>query len=49
VRDLALVHESDHSWGTISVSLGYADVDASGTVAVEDGWRGFLNWRYEVR
>lgn len=49
VRDIGLVHESDHSWGTIFVSLGYADVDASGTVAVEDGWRGFLSWRYEVR
>jgi len=49
VQDIGLVHESDHSWGTISVSLGYADVDASGTVAVEDGWRGFLSWRYEVR
>jgi hypothetical protein len=49
VQDVALSHESEHSWGTISVSLGYADVDASGTVAVEDGWRGFLNWRCEVR
>jgi hypothetical protein len=49
VRDIGLVHESEHSWGTISVSLGYADVDASGAVAVEDGWRGFLSWRHEVR
>jgi hypothetical protein len=49
VLDIALVHESSHAWGTMGVSLGYGDVDASGTVAVEDGWRGFLSWRYEVR
>ena len=49
VVDIALVHESSHAWGTMGVSLGYADVDASGTVAVEDGWRGFLSWRYEIR
>ena len=49
VRDVALVHESAHAWGRITVSLGYADVDATGTVAVEHGWRGFLNWRHEIR
>jgi hypothetical protein len=49
VFDVALGHESSHAWGTIGVSLGYADVDATGTVAVEDGWRGFLTWRHELR
>ena len=49
VRDLALTHESSHPWGTIAVSLGYADVDASGSVAVEDGVRGFVTWRHEIR
>jgi hypothetical protein len=49
VRDLALTHESSHPWGTIAVSLGYADVDASGSVAVEDGVRGFITWRHEIR
>jgi hypothetical protein len=49
VFDVALAHESSHPWGTIGVSLGYADVDATGTVAVEDGWRGFLTLRHELR
>jgi hypothetical protein len=49
VVDLALVHESDHPWGTIAVSLGYADVEASGAVAVEDGLRGSLTWRHGIR
>jgi hypothetical protein len=29
--------------------LGYADVDATGPVAVEDGVRGFVTWRYQIR
>jgi hypothetical protein len=49
VRDLALVHESSHPWGTIALSLGYADVDATGPVAVQDGVRGFVTWRQEIR
>ncbi len=49
VRDLTLTHESSHPWGTIAVSLGYADVDATGPVAVEDGVRGFVTWRHEIR
>jgi hypothetical protein len=49
LRDLALTHESSHPWGTIAVSLGYADVDATGPVAVEEGVRGFVTWRHAIR
>lgn len=49
VRDLALTHESSHPWGTITASLGYADVDATGPVAVGDGVRGLVTWRYQIR
>ncbi len=49
VRDLALTHESSHPWGTIAVSLGYADVDATGPVVVQDGVRGFVTWRHQIR
>jgi len=49
VRDLSVVHESGHAWGTITVSLGFTDVDATGSVAVEDGVRGFVAWRHEIR
>jgi len=49
VVDLGLTHEARYPWGTIAVSLGYTDVDATGPVAVEDGVRGFVTWRHEIR
>jgi hypothetical protein len=49
VRDVALTHERALPWGNISVSLGYTDVDTKAPTVIEDGLRGYLTWRYEVR
>ena len=49
VRDVALTHERAFSWGNMTASLGYSDVDSAGPVAVEDGVRGFLTWSHEFR
>lgn len=48
VRDLTLSHEAAHRWGILGLSLGYADVDATGQVAVAEGLRGFVTWRREI-
>jgi len=49
VRDVAVTHERALAWGNITVSLGCADVDSAGTVAVEDGVRGSLTWSHGLR
>jgi hypothetical protein len=49
VRDLSLTHERSYSWGNITVSLGYSDVDEAGSAAVEEGVRGFVTWRHGYR
>jgi hypothetical protein len=49
VRDVAVTHERALAWGNITVSLGYADVDSPGSVAVEDGVRGSLTWSHGLR
>jgi hypothetical protein len=46
VQDVALTHERAYAWGNITVSLGYADVDASGDTVLEDGVRGFVTWMH---
>jgi hypothetical protein len=49
VHDLSLTHDRTYGWGRLSVSLGYASVDADAAVLVEDGMRGWLTWRREFR
>jgi hypothetical protein len=49
VQDLTLTHERAYAWGNITLSLGYTDVDASGDTILEDGVRGFVSWRHEIR
>ena len=49
VRDLSLTHERSYSWGNITVSLGYSDVHGAGSVAAEEGVRGFVTWRHGYR
>jgi hypothetical protein len=49
IRDLALVHERACAWGNITLSVGYADVDSAGDTILEDGVRGFVTWRHEIR
>jgi hypothetical protein len=49
VRDVALTHERALAWGNIRVSVGYSEVDSAGTTVLEDGVRGFVTWRHELR
>lgn len=49
VRDIVLTHERACSWGNITLSLGYSEVDPAGTTVLEDGVRGFLSWRHALR
>jgi hypothetical protein len=49
VRDITLTHERVYSWGNIIVSLGYDDVETAGDTLLEDGVRGFVTWRHEIR
>jgi hypothetical protein len=42
VRDLAVVREQPVTWGNITVSLGYAAVDASADDELDEGFRGFM-------
>ena len=37
------------AWGNIGVLLGYADVSGDGTVAMDEGARASLTWRYDLR
>jgi hypothetical protein len=51
VVDVELVHRRAFAWGTVEASVGYADTDADPGVvlAVQDGVRGFVSWRYATR
>jgi hypothetical protein len=49
VRELGLAHERAGKWGKIVVLLAYSDVDSVGSVAIADGVRGSVTWRYDVR
>jgi hypothetical protein len=49
VNDIDLVHERSYDWGTIELSLGYADVDGPENDTLQDGARGFLSWKYTWR
>ena len=49
VRDVGVTHERALPWGTIAVSLGYADVDSAGPTGLQDGVRGFLTWSHALR
>ncbi len=49
VTDYVVRHERVLAWGTITVSIGFADLDAEAGSALEDGLGGFVTWRQEVR
>ena len=51
VDDVELAHQRAFAWGTVEASVGYADTDAGPGVdlAVPDGVRGFVSWRYATR
>jgi len=42
-----VTHERSFPWGNITASLGYADVGTTGSTVVEDGVRGYVEWRRE--
>jgi hypothetical protein len=44
VVDLELTHRRALAGGTLSVAVGYADVDAVGDTRIDDGARGYLGW-----
>jgi hypothetical protein len=47
--DVTLSHGRTVAWGNIGVLLGYADVSGDGTVAMDEGARASLTWRYDLR
>jgi hypothetical protein len=51
VQDLALTHRRQFWFGTLEASVGYSNTDAEPgvVVTVDDGWRGFVSWRHELR
>jgi len=49
VQDVSLTHERAYAWGNITLSLGFSDVDSTGTTVLEDGVRGFVSWRHALR
>lgn len=51
VDDIELVHRRAFAWGSVEASIGYSDTDAEAGVdlAVPDGVRGFVSWRYATR
>lgn len=51
VDDVELVHRRAFDWGIVEASVGYADTDVEAGVdlAVPDGVRGFVSWRYATR
>jgi hypothetical protein len=48
VQDIVLTHERAYAWGNWVLSLGYSEVDATGTTVLADGVRGFVSWRYAL-
>jgi hypothetical protein len=51
VQDVQLTHRRQFSWGTLEASVGYSNCDADEGVEVyvDEGWRGFVTWRRELR
>ncbi len=51
VQDLELTHRREFGGGTLEASVGYSNTDADPGVAVsvDEGWRGFIAWRHELR
>jgi hypothetical protein len=49
VQDVAVTHERAYAWGNITLSVGYSDVESGEDVLLEDGLRGFLTWRHQLR
>ena len=49
LQDVSLAHERAYAWGNITLSLGFSDVDSTGTTVLEDGVRGFVSWRHALR
>jgi len=49
VVDVTLSHGRTLAWGNIGVLLGYADASGGNAVAMEDGARASLTWRYDLR
>jgi hypothetical protein len=47
--DVTLSHGRTVAWGNIGVLLGYADLSGDGTVAMDEGARASLTWRYDLR
>jgi hypothetical protein len=51
VWDVELTHRRPFAWGTLEASVGYSGTDADRGVdlSVDEGWRGFISWRHELR
>jgi hypothetical protein len=51
VQDLELTHRRQFGGGLLEASVGYSNTDAGPGVVmtVDDGWRGFISWRHELR
>lgn len=49
VRDLEVVRDQPVTWGNITVSFGYASVDAQEDAGLGEGLRGFLTLSHAVR
>jgi hypothetical protein len=49
VQEVTLTHERAYAWGNITVSVGFSDVNSTGTTVLEDGVRGFVSWRHALR
>jgi hypothetical protein len=51
VQDIELTHRRPLAWGTLEASVGYTNTDADPgvQVSVDEGWRGFISWRHELR
>lgn len=49
MRDLEVVRDQPFTWGNITVSLGYAAVDARADDGLEEGLRGFLTLSHGIQ
>lgn len=49
VQEVTLTHERGYAWGNITLSLGFSDVDSTGTTVLGDGVRWFVSWRHALR